>query len=187
MALRGRLSGRDHNVVGDAWPPDRLSHHPDRDGRVYCYCDVVDLREEPDEDLGRLFSDFAEPVSSLIDSVPTGRSCTGRRSRRSRSTLGRAGGLCWLATRRMRLRRTWPRAPRWRWRTRWCSLSSVWSRNDSRRTVGLRVPAATANGLGAGANASARSNSLPPDRRPKRGPRGIRQKDLPNELPTSAR
>jgi FAD-dependent urate hydroxylase len=44
---------------------------PIGNGRVYCYCDVVSTSgEDPDEDLGRLFSGFAEPVSSLIDSVP---------------------------------------------------------------------------------------------------------------------
>ena len=44
---------------------------PIGNGRAYCYCDVVsaagaDLRE----DLGRLFSGFAPPVPSLINSVP---------------------------------------------------------------------------------------------------------------------
>jgi FAD-dependent urate hydroxylase len=39
-------------------------------GRAYCYCDVVSSSgEDPEEDLGRLFSGFAEPVPSLIDSV----------------------------------------------------------------------------------------------------------------------
>jgi 2-polyprenyl-6-methoxyphenol hydroxylase-like FAD-dependent oxidoreductase len=41
--------------------------------RVYCYCDVVSKSEtDRHEDLGRLFSGFAEPVPSLIDSVPDG-------------------------------------------------------------------------------------------------------------------
>jgi FAD-dependent urate hydroxylase len=40
-------------------------------GRAYCYCDVVSTSgEDRDEDLGRLFSGFAEPVPTLIDSVP---------------------------------------------------------------------------------------------------------------------
>jgi FAD-dependent urate hydroxylase len=40
-------------------------------GRVYCYGDVVSNREEDgEEDLGRLFSGFAEPALSLIDSLP---------------------------------------------------------------------------------------------------------------------
>jgi FAD-dependent urate hydroxylase len=40
-------------------------------GRVYCYCDVVSNREEDgEEDLGRLFSGFAEPAPGLIDSLP---------------------------------------------------------------------------------------------------------------------
>ena len=43
---------------------------PIGNGRVYCYCDVVSAsRDDPDEDLGQLFSGFAEPVPSLIDSV----------------------------------------------------------------------------------------------------------------------
>jgi FAD binding domain-containing protein len=64
---------------------------------------------------------------------------------------------------------------------------SAWPRDHSRRTVGLRGPPPTANGLGAGADASPRPNSLPPHRGPKRGPSGIRPKDLPIELPTPAR
>jgi FAD-dependent urate hydroxylase len=44
---------------------------PIGDGRVYCYCNVVATSgDHPDEDLGRLFAGFAEPVSSLINSVP---------------------------------------------------------------------------------------------------------------------
>jgi FAD-dependent urate hydroxylase len=44
---------------------------PIGNGRVYCYCDVVSTFEaDRNEDLGRLFSGFAEPVPSLIDSVP---------------------------------------------------------------------------------------------------------------------
>jgi len=40
-------------------------------GRVYCYCDLVSTSEEDrHEDLGRLFSGFAEPVPALLDSVP---------------------------------------------------------------------------------------------------------------------
>jgi 2-polyprenyl-6-methoxyphenol hydroxylase-like FAD-dependent oxidoreductase len=43
---------------------------PIGNGRVYCYCDVVSSSGEGrHEDLGRLFSDFAEPVPSLLDSV----------------------------------------------------------------------------------------------------------------------
>jgi FAD-dependent urate hydroxylase len=39
--------------------------------RVYCYCDVVSTSDEdPDNDLGRLFSGYAEPVPSLIHTVP---------------------------------------------------------------------------------------------------------------------
>jgi FAD-dependent urate hydroxylase len=44
---------------------------PMGNGRVYCYCDVVSSSgEEPEEDLGQLFSGFAEPVPELLDSVP---------------------------------------------------------------------------------------------------------------------
>ena len=43
---------------------------PIGDRRVYCYCDVVSSSgENRDEDLGRLFSGFAEPVPELLDSV----------------------------------------------------------------------------------------------------------------------
>jgi FAD-dependent urate hydroxylase len=43
---------------------------PIGNGRVYCYCDVVSPSgEEPEEDLGQLFSGFAEPVPELLDSV----------------------------------------------------------------------------------------------------------------------
>ena len=44
---------------------------PIGNGRVYCYCDIVSTSgEDPDEDLSQLFAGFAEPVPSLIDSVP---------------------------------------------------------------------------------------------------------------------
>lgn len=44
---------------------------PIGNGRVYCYCDVVSASgEERDEDLGRLFSGFAEPVPELLQSIP---------------------------------------------------------------------------------------------------------------------
>jgi 2-polyprenyl-6-methoxyphenol hydroxylase-like FAD-dependent oxidoreductase len=42
---------------------------PIGNGRVYCYCDVLSPAEVLDEDFGRLFSSFAEPAPSLIDSV----------------------------------------------------------------------------------------------------------------------
>jgi 2-polyprenyl-6-methoxyphenol hydroxylase-like FAD-dependent oxidoreductase len=43
---------------------------PIGNGRVYCYCDVVSTSgEDPVEDLGRLFSGFAEPVPELLNSV----------------------------------------------------------------------------------------------------------------------
>jgi FAD-dependent urate hydroxylase len=43
---------------------------PIGNGRVYCYCDVVSTSEaDRHEDVGRLFSGFAEPVPSLIDSL----------------------------------------------------------------------------------------------------------------------
>lgn len=43
---------------------------PIGNGRVYCYCDVVSPPgEEPDADLGQLFSGFAGPVAELVDSV----------------------------------------------------------------------------------------------------------------------
>jgi FAD-dependent urate hydroxylase len=43
---------------------------PIGNGRVYCYCDVMSTSgEDRDEDLDRLFSGFAEPVPSLLDSV----------------------------------------------------------------------------------------------------------------------
>jgi FAD-dependent urate hydroxylase len=44
---------------------------PIGNGRVYCYCDVMSTAgEDQHKDLGRLFSGFAEPAPSLIDSVP---------------------------------------------------------------------------------------------------------------------
>jgi FAD-dependent urate hydroxylase len=43
---------------------------PIGDDRVYCYCDVVSPSGQGrDEDLGRLFSGFAEPVPHLLDTV----------------------------------------------------------------------------------------------------------------------
>jgi FAD-dependent urate hydroxylase len=46
---------------------------PIGNGQIYCYCDVVSTSEtDGNEDLGRLFSSFAEPVPSLIDSLPDG-------------------------------------------------------------------------------------------------------------------
>jgi FAD-dependent urate hydroxylase len=43
---------------------------PIGNGRVYCYCDVVSASgEDCDEDLGRVFSGFAEPVPTLLGSV----------------------------------------------------------------------------------------------------------------------
>jgi FAD-dependent urate hydroxylase len=40
-------------------------------GRVYCYCDVVSASgEEGGNDPGRFLSGFAEPVPTLLDSVP---------------------------------------------------------------------------------------------------------------------
>jgi FAD-dependent urate hydroxylase len=41
---------------------------PIGNGRVYCYCDVVSKHDE-DQELGSLFSGFAEPAPSLIDSL----------------------------------------------------------------------------------------------------------------------
>jgi 2-polyprenyl-6-methoxyphenol hydroxylase-like FAD-dependent oxidoreductase len=41
---------------------------PIGNGRVYCYCDVVSSSDE--QDLGRLFSAYAQPVPQLLDSVP---------------------------------------------------------------------------------------------------------------------
>jgi FAD-dependent urate hydroxylase len=44
---------------------------PIGNGRVYCYCDVVSSSgEDHHEDLGRLFSGYAEPVPTLLGSVP---------------------------------------------------------------------------------------------------------------------
>jgi FAD-dependent urate hydroxylase len=44
---------------------------PIGNGRVYCYCDVASRSSaEPHEDLDELFSDFAEPAPTLIDSLP---------------------------------------------------------------------------------------------------------------------
>jgi FAD-dependent urate hydroxylase len=44
---------------------------PIGNGRVYCYCDVVSTSgQDRDDDLGQLFSGFAEPVPELLDSVP---------------------------------------------------------------------------------------------------------------------
>jgi FAD-dependent urate hydroxylase len=44
---------------------------PIGDGRVYCYCDVVSAPDEDrHEDFDALFSDFAEPVPGLLESVP---------------------------------------------------------------------------------------------------------------------
>ena len=43
---------------------------PIGDGQVYCYCDVVSRSStERHVDLGEVFSDFAEPVSELLNSV----------------------------------------------------------------------------------------------------------------------
>jgi FAD-dependent urate hydroxylase len=40
-------------------------------GRVYCYCDVPSSSaEDGDDQVGRLFSGFADPVPSLLESVP---------------------------------------------------------------------------------------------------------------------
>jgi 2-polyprenyl-6-methoxyphenol hydroxylase-like FAD-dependent oxidoreductase len=45
---------------------------PIGNGRVYCYCDVVSTSEDSaDESFGRHFAGFAEPVPSLINSVPS--------------------------------------------------------------------------------------------------------------------
>ena len=90
--------------------------------RVYCYGDVVSASgEDRDDDLGSLFSGFAEPVPSLIDSIPD-------RSLMHRSTIEEVALDSWVRGRvvlvgdaRMRPRPTWPRAPRWRSKTRWCS------------------------------------------------------------------
>jgi 2-polyprenyl-6-methoxyphenol hydroxylase-like FAD-dependent oxidoreductase len=44
---------------------------PIGNGRVYCYCDVVSASgEDRHEALGQLFSGYAEPVPTLLDSVP---------------------------------------------------------------------------------------------------------------------
>jgi FAD-dependent urate hydroxylase len=44
---------------------------PIGNGRVYCYCDVVSTFEaDRNQDLSLLFPGFAEPVPSLIDSIP---------------------------------------------------------------------------------------------------------------------
>jgi 2-polyprenyl-6-methoxyphenol hydroxylase-like FAD-dependent oxidoreductase len=43
---------------------------PIGDGRIYCYCDVIPSSGEPDDDLDRLFSGFAEPVPALLDGLP---------------------------------------------------------------------------------------------------------------------
>ena len=93
MALRHRLPARDHDVVGDAGPPDGLSHDPDRERpRVLLLRRRVESGTERHEDLGQLFSDFAEPAPGLLDSVAgPAASCTARRSRRSRSTPGLRG------------------------------------------------------------------------------------------------
>jgi 2-polyprenyl-6-methoxyphenol hydroxylase-like FAD-dependent oxidoreductase len=40
-------------------------------GRMYCYCDVMaSSGEDHREDLGQLFSGYAEPVPKVLDSVP---------------------------------------------------------------------------------------------------------------------
>ncbi len=44
---------------------------PIGNGRVYCYCDVASRSStERHDDLGQLFSGFAEPAPTLIDSLP---------------------------------------------------------------------------------------------------------------------
>jgi FAD-dependent urate hydroxylase len=43
---------------------------PIGNGSVYCYCDVISpAAEDGDEDLGRLFAGFAEPVPGLLDTI----------------------------------------------------------------------------------------------------------------------
>src|SRR4029453_18976022 len=43
---------------------------PIGNGRAYCYCDVVSSSgEDRQEDLGQLFSAYAEPVPELLGSV----------------------------------------------------------------------------------------------------------------------
>ena len=93
-------------------------------GRVYCYCDVVSRSGMTDEVFGRLFSGFAEPVPSLIDSVAEPRAV-------HRSTIEEVALDSWARGRVVLIgdaahatSPTWPRAPRWHWRTRWCSPSA---------------------------------------------------------------
>jgi FAD-dependent urate hydroxylase len=44
---------------------------PIGNGRVYCYCDLVSASgDDPHDDLGRLFSEFAEPAPALLASIP---------------------------------------------------------------------------------------------------------------------
>lgn len=113
-------------------------------------------------------------------------SCTARRSRRSRSTLGCTGG--WAGRGRGACDLTQNGRGRRDGAGRHAGARRVPGSTGhcSRRTVGVRGPAPPANGLGPGADASPRSNSLPPDRGPKRSPARLRPKDLPIELPTFA-
>ena len=68
---------------------------PIGNGRVYCYCDVISpAGEDGTEQPGPLFSGYARPCLSSATRSRSRSSFTARRSRRSRSILGCAGG--WL-------------------------------------------------------------------------------------------
>src|SRR5689334_9814261 len=54
-------------------------------------------------------------------SSPRWRRSSSRAPTRSCWRAGRTARCCWSVTRLTRRRRPWPRAPPWRWRTRWCS------------------------------------------------------------------
>jgi 2-polyprenyl-6-methoxyphenol hydroxylase-like FAD-dependent oxidoreductase len=138
LAFGGDTTARPVGQVGwrfvTACPPEittwsvMLGHRtafltiPIGNGNVYCY--VVSSSRRPRHRMGIPATSSPatrSPCPSSSTRSPSRASRTGRRSRRWRSNVGRAGGSCWLGTRRMRPRRTWPRAPRWRSRMRWCS------------------------------------------------------------------
>ena len=162
---------------------------PIGNGRVYCYCDVVSSSgEDRDDDLGRLFSGFAEPVPEPLDSV-AGRDLV------HRSTIEEVALDSWVRGRVVLIgdaaHATSPNMAEGAAMALEDALVLAEclraTRACPRRPVGVRGPAPPANGLGPRTDASPRPNSLPPGRGPKRGPARLRPKDLPIELPTSAR
>jgi hypothetical protein len=101
---------------------------PIGDDRVYCYCDVLSAPvpdsagRAPAARLTRLFSEFADPAATLLDTLDAATEI--HVSTRSPSTPGCVTTLCSSAMPRTRRRRTWPKAWRWRSRTRSCSPSA---------------------------------------------------------------